>query len=135
MKVFLDTNIYISHYRFQLHQELLYQLNAESTLYLHALVLAELYAGAKSKVFLKELERLDKIFRTRERILLPSLAVYREAGKIIQKNSHIQLSDAVLAASARQEGMMIVTEDGDFLEIQKQKAFKVKKVDQLSCAS
>ncbi len=129
MKVFLDTNIYISHYRSGLHQELLYQLNSEHLLYLHGFVLAELYAGALTPKFIRELKRLENIFSSRNRIIIPTLRDLKEAGHIVaQSKSHIQLSDAVLASSARHEGMILISEDGDFLEIQKIRAFTFQKV-------
>lgn len=136
MKAFLDTNVYISHYRAGLYREWLHRINSEYSFYLHAVVLAELYAGAKSRAFKKELSRLEKMFEARGKIIVPQKRDYCLAGIILQKlrerhllpegKVSLWLADALLAASARHEGMVLISEDNDFEKIKKVQTFSLK---------
>lgn len=124
MKAFLDTNIYISHYRYGLYEDLLHRINAEHFLHLHAVVLAELYAGVKSRAFLKELLRLEKLFSAKDRIIVPQKSDYILAGHILNRFKNRELfADALLSASARSQGMLLISEDKDFEEIRRIKSF------------
>ena len=123
MKAFLDTSVYISHYRHGIHTENLQKINAEYTLYLHAVVLAELHAGATTPAFLKELLRLEKLFTEKRRLVVPQKRDYVATGKLLRKlrdhdlldsKNSIHFADALLASSARHEGITLVTEDKDF---------------------
>lgn len=130
MKILLDTSVYISFYRSGAHRELLHQLNSGHTLYLHAVVLAELHAGAKSVAFIKELRRLEKLFTLKGRVVVPEKRDYLTAGLILRKLGEASslLPDALLAASARHEGMKLVTEDADFERIGKVQRFSFLRV-------
>lgn len=131
MKAFFDTNIYISHYRRGLHCDLLHQINSEYLLYLHVVVLAELYAGAQSKAFLKELKRIEKIFVAKNRIIVPYQEDYILAGHFLNKlKGQLSFTDALLAASARSRGMTLFSEDKDFEEVKKIKLFSFQRVTQ-----
>lgn len=125
MKILLDTSVYISFYRSGVHRDLLHQLNSGHVLYLHAVVLAELHAGAKTAAFLRELRRLEKLFSSKGRLVVPQKRDYLTAGLILRKLGETSslLPDALLAASARHEGMKLVTEDTDFERIGKIQRF------------
>ncbi len=110
-----------------MHSESLQRINSEYTLHLHAVVLAELYAGAGTPAFVKELQRLEKTFATKNRIVVPQKRDYVRAGQTLRKmreahliggsKSSVFLADALLASSAHHEGMTLVTEDRDFEKI------------------
>ena len=139
MKAFLDTSVYISHYRAGVHRELLNRLNTEYFLYLHAVVLAELHAGAGTPAFAKELVRLEKIFSSKGRIIVPEKRDYGMAGRMLRKMRQRGLiedqkvssflGDSLLASSARHEGMTLVTEDKDFQRIAKVQPFPLLLVE------
>lgn len=131
MKILLDTSVYISFYRSGAHRDLLHRLNSEQTLYLHAIVLAELHAGAKTAAFIKELGRLEKLFSSKDRLVVPEKRDYLTAGLILRKLGVTSslLPDTLLAASARHEGMKLVTEDTDFERIAKIQRFPLLLVE------
>lgn len=121
MKAILDTNILISHYQRGLHRDLLHHLNAEHQIHLHSVVLAELYAGAVTKAFDRELNRIERTFTAKQRLVVPQARDYRQAGFVLNRLRETSsfLGDALIAASARHEGLLLVTEDGDFERIGK----------------
>lgn len=132
MKVIFDTNILISHYQRGLHRDLLHRLNAEHQIYLHGVVLTELYAGAVTRGLARELSRLERSFATRQRIVIPQERDYRAAGLVLNRlrETSSLLADSLIAASARHEGFLLVTEDNDFERIRKIIPFRLMLVSQ-----
>lgn len=131
MKAIVDTNIFISHYQKGLHRDLLHQLNAEHQIHLHGVVLTELYAGTVTRAFTRELNRLDRTYRTKQRLVIPQARDYRTAGFVLNRLGQTSslLADSLIAASARHEGMLLVTEDGDFERIRKIIPFRLMLVN------
>lgn len=126
VKAFLDTSVYVSFYRKGHHQELLYRINNEHQLFLHAVVLAELHAGAKTSAFLKELKRLEKLFVSKGRLIIPQKRDFVTAGRILRTlGEREKLADALLAASARHEGLVLVAEDTDFQRMKSVEPFSL----------
>ena len=115
----LDTSIYISALRQGDRAALsLRQLAAQSPLWLSAVVLEELYAGAGSRER-RVIERMERDFERAKRILVPALRDWTEAGKVLArlgaKYGFEQIgrgrltNDALIAMSAGRLGIRIIT--------------------------
>lgn len=115
----LDTSIYISALRQGNRAALsLRQLAAQSPLWLSAVVLEELYAGAGSHEK-RVIERMERDFERAKRILVPLLSDWTEAGKVLARLGakygfeHIGrgrlTNDALIAMSAGRLGIRIIT--------------------------
>ncbi len=81
MKVMFDTNIYISWIREQKFEELLLKYGAVK--YLSAVVLMELWAGARTKRASRLVETLQKPYLKAGRVIPMTLKNYIVAGQII----------------------------------------------------
>ena len=115
----LDTSIYISALRRGDEAALaLRRLAANSPLWLSAVVLEELYAGAGERER-RVLERLERDFDRAKRILVPSQKDWAEVGKVLArlaaKYGFEQIgqgrltNDALLAMSAGRLGIRVIT--------------------------
>jgi len=115
----LDTSIYISALRQGDRAALsLRQLAAQSPLWLSAVVLEELYAGAGSRER-RVIERMERDCERAKRILVPALRDWTEAGKVLArlgaKYGFEQIgrgrltNDALIAMSAGRLGIRIIT--------------------------
>ena len=114
-----DTSIYISALR-QANQRVLSvrRLAADSPLWLSAVVLEELYAGAGNRER-RVVERLERDFERAKRILVPSQADWTEAGRVLarlaDRYGYEQIgqgrltNDALIAMSARRLGARVIT--------------------------
>ena len=119
----LDTNIFIAAARDRRKAE---ELSAFSSaflprLHLHAVVVQELLAGATSPASRREIERgLIVPYQRRGRILAPSFKAWMRSGEIVAElieGGRISptgirrsfLNDVLLAASCREEGVVVVT--------------------------
>lgn len=128
MKYALDTNIFIDSFR---HEEAEAELLAflERALpftFMSAVVMQELAAGSRTPEAARELERLVfKPFERRRRVFAPSTAAFVESGRVLAAAAAREgwqlfdenpsfLNDALIAASCRERGITLITNDGDF---------------------
>lgn len=128
MKYTLDTNIFIDGFRNEEAQaEVFAFLNrALPFTYMSAVVMQELAAGARSVDVARDLQRgIFDPFERRRRVFAPSIAAFAESGRVLaaiaaregwqlfdEKPSF--LNDALIAASCREQGITLITRDGDF---------------------
>lgn len=114
-----DTSIYISALRQEDQGALsVRRLAADSPLWLSAVVLEELYAGAGNRER-RVIERLERDFERAKRILVPSQGDWTEAGRVLarlaDKYGYEQIgqgrltNDALIAMSARRIGIRVIT--------------------------
>jgi predicted nucleic acid-binding protein len=114
-----DTSIYISAFRRGDDAALtLRRIAADSPLWLSAVVLAELYAGAGGRG-LRAVERLERDFERAKRILVPSLSDWTQTGRVLarlaveygyEKIGQGRLTnDALIAMSAGRMGVCVFT--------------------------
>lgn len=114
-----DTSIYISALRRPDAAALaLRRLAADAPLWLSAVVLEELYAGAGNRER-RAVERLERNFERARRIVVPSLADWAETGRVLArlaaKYNYEQIgrgrltNDALIAVSAGRLGIRVIT--------------------------
>jgi predicted nucleic acid-binding protein len=114
-----DSSIYISALRRKDDGALaLRRLAADAPLWLSAVVLEELYAGAGDRER-RVVERLGRDFDRAKRILLPNLSDWIQAGKVLArlaaKYGYEQIgrgrltNDALIAMSAGRLGIQVIT--------------------------
>lgn len=134
--VIIDTNVYIDWFNTRRHEAVVAQSGV--VFHLSAVVLMELRAGASGRDVLA-VDRLEKTFRKARRILLPSFAVFSEAGEILRRlrvERHYDLgarqsivNDVLIALSARSIGAMVATRnERDFRAIQSLRRFDLRVV-------
>ena len=118
MPILFDASIYITALRTGGNAALLLRWARESPLWLSAVVLEELYAGARpadSQI----LEKLERDFERAGRVLVPKLSDWTLAGKILarlgqaygyEKIGRARLTnDALIATSAARAGITVLT--------------------------
>jgi predicted nucleic acid-binding protein len=132
--VLFDSSIYISALRAGEDAALaLRRLAAEGPLWLSAVVLEELYAGA-TRHDRKAVERLERDFERAGRILVPALSDWTQAGKVLallaaeygyeQIGKGRLTNDALIAMSAGRHGITVITaNERDFARLQKFRPF------------
>jgi predicted nucleic acid-binding protein len=109
-------------------------LGKDSPLWLSAVVLAELYSGARGKAA-RAVQRLDRDFSRIGRVLVPMLIDWREAGRALSRISQRYdyeprgrarlMSDALIAMSARRMGITVLTaNERDFARIAEIRPFQ-----------
>jgi predicted nucleic acid-binding protein len=119
MPILFDSSIYIRALRVGGDAALLLERWArESPLWLSAVVLEELYAGANSDDF-RILEKLERDFEKAKRLLIPNLTDWTQAGKVLarlaQTYGYEQIgrarltNDALIATSAARIGITVLT--------------------------
>ena len=128
MKYALDTNIFIDGFRTKEAQVQLFAFlnRARPFTYLSAVVMQELAAGARTTAAARELQRgVFAPFERRRRIFAPSAAAFiasgralaavaaREGWQLLDENPSL-LNDALIAASCREQGVILITKDADF---------------------
>lgn len=126
-KAVCDTSVYIPF----INQGIFHPVFSESArpvLYMSAVVLSELYAGAHDARSIKLLDKLYNTFQDVGRLLVPDDRAWRQAGGIIAKLgrkygldarclSRLQ-NDILIASSARRIGAFVVTRnEKDFRRI------------------
>jgi predicted nucleic acid-binding protein len=138
-KYVLDTNVYIEAFRsIDKAEELKHFLTKHLPLtYLSALVTMELRAGARTKEQTETVE--DEVFgpfEKRNRVFAPSAKAFKEAGRVLASLAREHLfdlrapnnsliRDSLLAASCRERGFVLVTNDRDYQAIKRHlKAFR-----------
>src|SRR5947207_2497290 len=128
MQPALFTSIYISAFRRGR------RLAADAPLWLSAVVLEELYAGAGDRER-RVVERLQRDFDTAKRILVPVLSDWAEAGRVLArlaaKYGYEQIgqgrltNDALIAMSARRLGVRVITgNERDYRRLAEFRAFQ-----------
>jgi predicted nucleic acid-binding protein len=114
-----DTSIYISALRRGDEAALaLRRLAADSPLWLSAVVLEELYAGAGNRER-RVIDRLERDFDRAQRVLVPSQGDWTVTGRVLarlaDKYGYEQIgqgrltNDALIAMSARRLGIRVIT--------------------------
>jgi predicted nucleic acid-binding protein len=133
--VLYDTSVYISALRQQNNAVLLSRrAGANVLLWLSAVVLQELYAGADEQARIA-IEKLEHDFDKAKRILVPNLADWTQTGKILSrfttKSDYEQLgrarltNDALIAMSAGRMGIRVITDnERDFRRLADLRAFQ-----------
>lgn len=131
MKYALDTNIFIDGFRTEDAQAEVFAFlkRALPFTYLSAVVMQELAAGARTAAAARDLQqRVFEPFERRRRVFAPSGAAFvaggralaavaaREGWQLVDENPSL-LNDTLIAASCREQGITLVTKDGDFKRI------------------
>jgi predicted nucleic acid-binding protein len=121
----LDTNIYISALRNAARMERVkrFRLRAASRMRLSAVVALELRAGARTEAQREALQEFTAQYAERGQVLVPSFDAYEHAGRVLAAlgaTAPSLVNDALLAASCRESGTTLVTENArDFAAIQR----------------
>jgi predicted nucleic acid-binding protein len=131
----LDSSVYISATRRGDEAVLaLRRSSIDTPLWLSAVVLEELYAGASGRI-LQSLERMEREFDRMKRILVPNLGDWTEAGRVLarlaarygyEKIGQGRLAnDALIAMSAARIGARVITvNEGDFRKLAEFRSFQ-----------
>jgi predicted nucleic acid-binding protein len=133
----IDTNLYVDWINSGHFGELLFEPGAVK--YLSAVVLMELRAGAFGAADRRLVRRLQAAFEKAGRLLVPTGAVFDEAGETLRRlqaergynlaASHSIVNDVLIALSARASGAIVVTQNGrDFQAIQAIRPFRLEVV-------
>ena len=131
----LDSSIYISALRRKDDAALsLRRIAADAPLWLSAVVLEELYAGAGERER-RVVERLERDFDKAKRILLPNLSDWVQAGRVLARlaarydyeriGQGRLTNDALIAMSAGRLGVRVITtNERDFRRIAEFRVFQ-----------
>jgi predicted nucleic acid-binding protein len=131
----LDSSVYISGMRRGDDAILaLRRSSIDTPLWLSAVVLEELYAGASGRVG-RSLERMEREFDRMKRILVPNLGDWTEAGRVLarlaakygyEKIGQGRLAnDALIGMSAARMGIRVITtNERDFGRLAEFRAFQ-----------
>jgi predicted nucleic acid-binding protein len=133
----IDTNLYVDWINAGRHGDVLFEAGAVK--YLSAVVLMELRAGAFAASDRRLVRRLQAAFEKAGRILVPTEAVFDEAGETLRRlqaergynlaSSHSIANDVLIALSARASGAVVVTQnERDFWAIQAIRPFRLEVV-------
>ena len=128
MKYALDTNIFLDSFRDdEAEAELLTFLErALPSTFMSAVVMQELAAGARTADAARDVQRgVFEPFQRRRRVFTPSSAAYAQSGRVLAAVAAREgwqlldekpslLNDALIAASCREQGITLITKDGDF---------------------
>jgi|SRR5579863_1998850 len=117
--VLFDSSVYIAALRGARGAALIFGgIASETAIWLSAVVLEELYAGADSRQR-RAVERLERDFERAGRILVPNLADWTEAGQVLARlgeaYGHERIgrgrltNDALIAMSAARLGITVIT--------------------------
>lgn len=133
-RLVIDTNIYIDWFNAGRHQDILFQRGVVK--HLSAVVLMELRAGAFTASDRRLVQRVESAFAKAGRILVPSRAVFIEAGDALRRlqadrgfrieTSHSIVNDVLIALSARSIGAAVVTQnEGHYRAIQTIRSYQL----------
>jgi predicted nucleic acid-binding protein len=128
VKYALDTNIFIDGFRSEESQAEVFAFlhRALPFTYLSAVVMQELAAGARTAASARAMQHgVFEPFERRRRVFAPSSAAFVESGRVLAAVAARErwqlldekpslLNDALIAASCREQGITLVTKDGDF---------------------
>jgi predicted nucleic acid-binding protein len=84
-KAILDTSVYLSFLRKNFKIVDLAFLLRPTLLYMSRVVFAELYAGAKDRFTIRQLERVYRIFARLDRLAIPDKQVWFETGQVLRQ--------------------------------------------------
>jgi len=124
----LDSSIYISALRIGGTAIALRSTESGVTLWLSAVVLAELLAGARDRDTLSSIEALEYDFRKAQSLLVPEASDWSAAGKVMARlavrydyetlGRGRLLNDVLIAVSAGRKGITVVSANArDFARI------------------
>jgi predicted nucleic acid-binding protein len=128
VKYTLDTNIFIDGFHSEEAQAEVFTFlkRALPFTYLSAVVMQELAAGSRTTKAARDVQQgVFEPFQRRRRVFAPSAAAFvvsgrilaavaeREGWQLLDENPSL-LNDALIAASCREQGMTLITKDGDF---------------------
>jgi predicted nucleic acid-binding protein len=136
-KAILDTSVYLSFLRKNVEPVDLAFLMRPTLLYMSSVVFAELYAGAKDRFTIRQLERVYRTFERLNRLAIPDKQVWFEAGQVLQQVGArhgfetIGLSgltnDVLIALTARKLGAVVYSQNyRDFERIRMIKDFHLR---------
>jgi predicted nucleic acid-binding protein len=136
-RVVIDTNLYIDWLNAGRHEGVLFERDAVK--FLSAVVMLELYAGAFSPRDRRVVRGVVAAFDRADRILVPSGAVYEDAGHVLRGLQRLRgyqvatssslVNDVLIALSARSIGASVVTSNArDFAAIREVRPFKLSVV-------
>ena len=128
MKYALDTNIFIDGFRSEEAQVEVFTFltRALPFTYLSAVVMQELAAGARTAEAARDLrQHIFEPFERRRRVFVPSSTSFVESGRVLAAVAATEgwhpmddnpslPNDALIATSCREQGITLVTKDGDF---------------------
>jgi predicted nucleic acid-binding protein len=128
MKYTLDTNIFIDGFRDEGAQAQIFSFFKRALPFTHlsAVVMQELAVGARTRDAAQALRRgIFEPFERRRRVFTPSSAAFVESGRVVAAIAAEEgwprldenpsfLNDALIAVSCREQGMTLITRDGDF---------------------
>ncbi len=131
-RLVIDTGVYIDWLNARRHEDFLF--GRGKLRYLSAVVLMELRAGAFSRLDRRLVERLEATFHRAGRILVPTSAIFAQAGDVLRRlqsergynlrRSHSIANDVLIALSARSIGATVATQNArDFQAIQTIRSF------------
>lgn len=133
-RVVIDTNIYVDWLNRGKREDVLFE--REAVKYLSAVVMMELSAGSFSVRDQRLIRTVRTAFAKAGRILLPTVAVYEEAGDVLRRlqvsqrytlsSAYGLVNDVLIALSARSIGATVITQnERDFVAIQAIRPFKL----------
>jgi predicted nucleic acid-binding protein len=133
-RVVIDTNLYIDWLNAGRHEGVLFERDVVK--FLSAVVMLELYAGAFSPRDRRVVRGVVAAFERADRILVPSGAVYEDAGHVLRGLQRLRgypvatsssvVNDVLIALSARSIGASVVTSNArDFAAIHEVRPFKL----------
>ena len=131
----LDTSIYISAFRTGGAAPGLRSLEGNVAVWLSAVVLAEMFSGARDRRTTSSIEELERDFRKARRLLVPEASDWSIAGKAISRlgakydyeaaGRARLFNDVLIAVSAGRLGITVVTENArDFERIREVTQFE-----------
>lgn len=135
-KVICDTSVYIPFINKGIAHPVFSNESVRPVLYMSAVVLSELYAGAHESQSIKLLDKLYRTFQNVGRLIVPADHDWQQTGCIIAKLkkkhgfeakylARIQ-NDILIAYSAKKIGASIVTQnEKDFLRIKEFIDFRI----------
>jgi predicted nucleic acid-binding protein len=136
-RLIIDTNVYVDWINSGRHGDVLFEGGAVK--YLSAVVLMELRAGAFAPSDRRLVRRIHAAFEKQGRVLVPTGAVFDEAGETLRRlqaerdydlaSSYSIVNDVLIALSARASGAVVVTQnERDFRAIQTIRPFRLEVV-------
>lgn len=136
VKVILDSSIYIPFINKGLSHPIIELEYGMPLLYMSAVVIEELYAGAFDNNSIKLLDKLYGTFDNLGRLIVPDASDWQRTGKVVAKLSQKYrlgkmflskiTNDVLIALSARRIGAVVVTYNKkDFLKIKEFVDFKI----------
>ncbi|HEU4340312.1 MAG TPA: type II toxin-antitoxin system VapC family toxin [Candidatus Binatia bacterium] len=136
-KAILDTSVYLFFLRKGTRIYDLGFLLRPTLLYMSSVVFAELYAGAKDRFTLRQLQRVYRTFDRLDRVITPDKQVWFEAGQVLQQlgvqygfeaTGLARLThDVLIALTARKIGAVVYTRNQkDFERIRALKDFYLR---------